>query len=172
MLEIQKSFYKSFIFKNYQTPRENRPIQVKGCIQMTLETYSIALTMEKMQIKSIPRLQAWVTNTDYQHCWQRQGNQPLSHHQRAESYRMPGSTKTARTQALSIPHTRNLHGFTQKQQQETMLASSRNKLFNIVCQHYVYPCSFEKNKNQRTGQHFMCRQMNKQQSTIICLAQR
>lgn len=65
MLEIQKSFYKSFIFKNYQTPRENRPIQVKGCIQMTLETYSIALTMEKMQIKSIPRLQAWVTNTDY-----------------------------------------------------------------------------------------------------------
>lgn len=75
MLEIQKSFCKSFIFKNCQTPRENRPIQIKGCIQMTLETYSIALTMEKMQIKSIPRLQAWVTNIDYQHCWQRPGNQ-------------------------------------------------------------------------------------------------
>lgn len=81
MIEIQKSFCKSFIFKNYQTPRENGPIQIKGCIQMTLETYSIALIMETMQIKSVPRLQAWGTNTDYQHCWQRQGNQPLSHQQ-------------------------------------------------------------------------------------------
>lgn len=32
---------------------------------MTLKTYSIALTMEKMQIKSTPRLQAWLTNIDY-----------------------------------------------------------------------------------------------------------
>lgn len=126
-----KSFCKLFIFKNYQTPRENRPIQIKGCIQMTLKTYSIALTMEKMQIKSTPRLQAWLTNIDYQHCWQRQGNQPLSHHQRAESQRMPGCTKTTSTQSLSIPHSRNSQGFTQKQQQETMLASSRNELFKL-----------------------------------------
>lgn len=140
---------------------------------MTLKTYSIALTTEKMQIKSTPRLQAWLTNIDYQHCWQRQGKQPLSHHQRAGSQRTPGSTKTTSTQALSIPHTRNSQGFTQKQQQETMLASSRNELFKLQSVTIMYNHAvLKKNKNQRTGKHFMCRQMNKQQNTIICLAKR
>lgn len=128
----------------------------------------IALTMEKMQIKSTPRLQAWVTNIDYQHCWERQGNQPLSHHQ---SQRTPGSTKTTSSKlTYHIPGIRraSYRSSSRKPCQQPSGMSCLNYSLSALC----ITMQFKKNKNQRTGKHFMCRQMNKQQSTIICLAKR